>query len=44
MIFGMLAELRRRRDLTTVLVTHNLHFARECGTVLKMEGGTLKAV
>ena len=41
MIFGLLAELRRRRNLTTVLVTHNLHFARACGRVLKLEGGAL---
>ena len=41
MIFGLLADLRRRRNLTTILVTHNLHFARECGRVLKLEGGML---
>jgi lipoprotein-releasing system ATP-binding protein len=44
MIFRMLAELRARRSLTTVLVTHNLHFARECGRVMKLEGGTLHPV
>jgi len=41
MIFGMLGELQRRRSLTTVLVTHNLQFARECGRVLKLERGGL---
>ena len=30
MIFGLLADLRRRRDLTCVLVTHNRRFAGEC--------------
>ncbi|HZL56633.1 MAG TPA: ABC transporter ATP-binding protein, partial [Bryobacteraceae bacterium] len=44
MIFGMLADLRRQRTLTMVLVTHNLHFARECGRVLNLEGGTLHAM
>jgi lipoprotein-releasing system ATP-binding protein len=44
MIFRMLAGLRARRSLTTVLVTHNLHFARECGRVMKLEGGTLHPV
>ncbi|HKD07479.1 MAG TPA: ABC transporter ATP-binding protein [Bryobacteraceae bacterium] len=41
MIFAMLGELQRRRSLTTVLVTHNLQFARECGRVLKLERGGL---
>jgi lipoprotein-releasing system ATP-binding protein len=41
MIFQLLTELRRRRNLTTILVTHNLRFAREYGRVLKLEGGML---
>ncbi|MDQ1469203.1 MAG: lipoprotein-releasing system ATP-binding protein [Bryobacterales bacterium] len=41
MIFRLLADLRRRRRLTTILVTHNLQFARECNRVLKLEGGAL---
>jgi lipoprotein-releasing system ATP-binding protein len=44
MIFRMLADLRRQRNLTTILVTHNLHFARECGRVLRLEGGKLNPV
>ncbi len=44
MIFRLLADLRRQRNLTCVLVTHNLHFARECGRVLKLEGGILNPV
>ena len=44
MIFRMLARLRAQRNLTTVLVTHNLPFARECGRVLKLEGGKLHPV
>jgi lipoprotein-releasing system ATP-binding protein len=44
MIFQLLADLRRRRNLTTILVTHNLHFARACGRVLKLEGGMLHQI
>ena len=41
MVFGLLGELCRSRRLTTVIVTHNLSFARRCDRVLKMEGGVL---
>jgi predicted ABC-type transport system involved in lysophospholipase L1 biosynthesis ATPase subunit len=41
MIFQLLADLRHRRNLTSVLVTHNMRFARECDRVLKLEGGIL---
>ena len=42
MIFDLLAGIRRRRNLTTILVTHNLHFARRCDRVLKLAGGALE--
>jgi lipoprotein-releasing system ATP-binding protein len=41
MIFNLLGEIRQRRKLTTILVTHNLKFARRCDRVLKLEGGAL---
>lgn len=41
MIFDLLDGLQKRRNLTSVLVTHNLHFARRCGRVLRLEGGVL---
>jgi len=44
MIFSLLGEIRRRRNLTTILVTHNLHFARRCDRILKLEGGGLEPV
>lgn len=44
MIFDLLEDLRRRRNLTTILVTHNLQFARRCDRVLKLEGGALASV
>lgn len=42
MIFDLLGEIRKRRNLTTILVTHNLQFARRCDRVLKLEGGALE--
>jgi lipoprotein-releasing system ATP-binding protein len=41
MIFLLLADLRRRRCLTTILVTHNLQFAQECNRVLELADGFL---
>jgi lipoprotein-releasing system ATP-binding protein len=43
MIFNLLGEIRQRRNLTSILVTHNLHFARRCDRVLKLEAGALRA-
>jgi lipoprotein-releasing system ATP-binding protein len=42
MIFDLLAGIRQRRNLTSILVTHNLHFARRCDRVLRLEGGRLQ--
>jgi lipoprotein-releasing system ATP-binding protein len=42
MIFNLLDEIRERRNLTTILVTHNLQFARRCDRVLKLERGALE--
>ncbi|HVW86161.1 MAG TPA: ABC transporter ATP-binding protein [Bryobacteraceae bacterium] len=44
LIFHLLSELRRKRNLTSVLVTHNLHFAHSCSRVLKLEGGSLHPI
>jgi lipoprotein-releasing system ATP-binding protein len=41
MIFDLLADLHRSHQLTSILVTHNLSFARRCDRVLKLEGGML---
>jgi lipoprotein-releasing system ATP-binding protein len=53
MIFNLLGEIRKRRNLTSrnptssaltiILVTHNLQFARQCDRVLKLAGGALAA-
>lgn len=41
MIFALLEALHRSHRLTSVLVTHNLSFARRCDRILKLEGGSL---
>jgi len=41
MIFELLEGLHRTHQLTSVLVTHNLSFARRCDRVLSMEKGGL---
>jgi lipoprotein-releasing system ATP-binding protein len=41
MIFDLLSDLHRSHQLTSILVTHNLSFARRCDRVLRLEGGTL---
>src|ERR1043165_6313269 len=43
MIFELLEGLHRSHTLTSVLVTHNLSFAKRCDRVLMMEGGALSA-
>jgi lipoprotein-releasing system ATP-binding protein len=40
-VFSLLADLRLRRNLTSILVTHNHRFAESCGRVLKLEAGAL---
>jgi lipoprotein-releasing system ATP-binding protein len=40
-VFALLADLRRTRGLTSILVTHNQRFAESCGRVLRLEGGVL---
>jgi len=44
MIFELLAGLHRSHHLTSLLVTHNLAFARRCDRILGLEGGVLVPV
>lgn len=44
LIFDLLTSLQRSHRLTSVLVTHNLVFARRCDRILKLEGGVLVPV
>jgi lipoprotein-releasing system ATP-binding protein len=41
MIFELLERLHHRHMLTSVLVTHNLAFAKRCDRILLMEGGAV---
>jgi lipoprotein-releasing system ATP-binding protein len=41
MIIGLIAELHRTHQLTSIYVTHNPSFARRCDRVLRLEAGTL---
>ena len=41
MIFDLLSRLHRAHLLTSVLVTHNLAFAKRCDRTVMMEGGVL---
>ena len=41
MIMGLLDDLHRSHRLTSIYVTHNLHFAQRCDRVLKLEAGML---
>ena len=41
-VFGLISDLRRKRNLTAVLVTHNQQFARVCDRILRLEAGALR--
>jgi lipoprotein-releasing system ATP-binding protein len=43
-IFELMSAVGKRRGLTSILVTHNLHFARRCDGILKLESGVLHPV
>ncbi len=40
-VFGLIQRLHAAHGLTSVLVTHNLHFAGRCDRVLRLEDGVL---
>lgn len=41
MVFDLIGDLHRSHGLTSVIVTHNLTFARKCDRVLRLEAGRL---
>jgi lipoprotein-releasing system ATP-binding protein len=43
-IFALIARLHREHQLTSLIATHNLLFARRCHRVLKLERGHVKEV
>jgi lipoprotein-releasing system ATP-binding protein len=42
-VFGLIQRLHREQGLASVLVTHNLEFARRCDRVLRLKDGRLVA-
>ena len=43
-VFDLIAKLHRDHQLTSIIVTHNMEFARRCGRVLRLYGGRLEEV
>ena len=40
-LHALLREMHRERQLSSVIATHNMHLARSCDRVLRLEGGHL---
>src|SRR5882762_11642135 len=43
-VFGLIARLHREHQLTSLIATHNLSFARRCHRVLRLERGRAEEV
>jgi lipoprotein-releasing system ATP-binding protein len=43
-VFGLIQRLHGEHGLTSILVTHNMEFARRCGRVLRLRDGRLEEV
>lgn len=43
-IFDLIARLHQQHQLTSIIVTHNLEFARRCGRVLRLQHRRLEEV
>jgi lipoprotein-releasing system ATP-binding protein len=43
-VFELIARLHRDYRLTSLIVTHNLAFARRCNRVLQLKAGRLEEV
>ena len=41
-IFDLIARLHLQHQLTSIIVTHNMEFARRCGRILRLQGGQLE--
>jgi len=41
-IFDLVARLHLQHQLTSIIVTHNMEFARRCGRILRLHGGRLE--
>lgn len=43
-VFDLISDLRQKRNLTAILVTHNQQFACVCDRILRLEAGALRHV
>ncbi len=43
-VFELIARLHREHQLTSLIATHNLSFARRCHRVLRLQGGRVEEV
>jgi len=43
-IFDLIARLHLQHQLTSIIVTHNMDFARRCGRILRLHGGRLEEI
>jgi lipoprotein-releasing system ATP-binding protein len=41
-VFDLIARLHLQHQLTSIIVTHNMEFARRCGRILRLHGGRLE--
>jgi lipoprotein-releasing system ATP-binding protein len=44
MVFDLVARLHREHQLTSLIATHNLAFARRCHRVLRLDKGTIEEI
>jgi lipoprotein-releasing system ATP-binding protein len=43
-VFELIARLHRDHQLTSIIATHNLSFARRCNRVLRLQGGRVEEI
>jgi len=43
-VFALIERLHREHQLTSLIVTHNVAFARRCGRVLRLHGGRVEEI
>ena len=43
-VFELIARLHRDHQLTSIIATHNLSFARRCDRVLRLERGRVEEI
>lgn len=43
-VFDLIARLHLQHQLTSIIVTHNMEFARRCGRILRLHGGRLEEI